>query len=85
MRNPFAVIHFARIPAEIKLGNVPMQMRAADVVEGAVDAAPEQRERGFTGVAVRTQGNSAIDRDRRSIGVYCAKSDSFARANSNIR
>ena len=44
-RQPFAVIYFARIPAEIKLRDVSMQVFSAHVVESSVDTALEQRER----------------------------------------
>ncbi len=57
---PFAVIYFAGIPAETKLGNVAMQMLAADVVECVVDATLEQRERGFDGVATNPAGSRAL-------------------------
>jgi len=48
----FAVINLPIVPAKIKLGNVPMEMLAADVVERPVDAALEQRERRFDSVAM---------------------------------
>src|ERR1700722_7387848 len=53
-RRAFAVVYLAIIPAEIKLGNVPMEMLAANIVKCAHDAALEQGERGFDSIAVRT-------------------------------
>jgi hypothetical protein len=53
MCQPFAIINFARIPEEIKLRNVPMQVSSANVVESSVHAAFEKRESRFDRIAVR--------------------------------
>ena len=47
------VINLPIVPTEIKLGNVTVKMLPADVVKRAHDAALEQRERRFNGVAMR--------------------------------
>ncbi len=49
---PFSIGHIARVGAKIELGEVARQVRLADVVERAEDAALQQREMAFDRVCM---------------------------------
>src|SRR5258708_23188474 len=50
---PFPIGQIARVGAEIEFGEIARQVRFADVVEGAVDPALQQREMAFGRIDVR--------------------------------
>ena len=49
---PFSIRHVARVGPEIELRKITVQMSLADVVEGSINAALQQREMAFDRVGM---------------------------------